>query len=599
MNAAPQQSIGRYDVLSELGKGSQGTVFLAHDPQLERNVAIKLLDTGIEEFRIEPGQVPLEGKIAGRLTHPNIIPVFDVGAVDGATYLVFEYVKGSTLREWLNDKGPMSIKQAVPLIATVLDAVAAAHEAQVVHLDLNPRNVLVTPDGVPRIMDFGLSQYVDHTPRDSTVATGTLRYMAPEHFTGEPLGPATDVFALGSTFYELVTGKRAMNGSTVVQIMRRIRQESPDYGALRIHPEGDAFVRFLKGALNKDIGGRYADGRAMREALQLFIDDAGLGEQAAAIGQQHSTIEFLLRRMQRKKDFPGVSRTLADINRLTGGDSDASAEKLTTVVLRDFALTNKLLKLVNSAFYGSRAVEVTSVSQAIVILGIEKLRMTANSLTLFGHLAGSGSTAELKDSMTKSFLAGLIARHLAQQARLPAAEEAFICGMLRNLGENLVIYYFSEEFEEICEHARDRGLNRDNAARGVLGVSYSDLGAAVARSWQMPRLIVTTMRPLPDGPVPKADDDESRLWQSVEFANELCALAGDDDASTRDLALELLVERFADAVKTDTDYCVRLLAAGLEKLKQHASIFEIDVPKSAYCRSVERWLATAAVARTA
>ena len=165
----------------------------------------------------------------------------------------------------------------------------------------------------------------------------------------------------------------------------------------------------------------------MNEAFRLFLDETGLEDQAKADGSSHSTIDFLLRRMQRTGDIPAKSRTLSDINRLTGDDKQANADKLANVILRDFALTGKLLKLVNSSFYGTRASEITSVSQAVVFLGVEQVRMTANSLAFFGHM--KIDSAVLKDSMTKSFLRGLIARHLALRSKVTCAEEAFIAGM--------------------------------------------------------------------------------------------------------------------------------------------------------------------------
>ena len=125
--------------------------------------------------------------------------------------------------------------------------------------------------------------------------------------------------------------------------------------------------------------------------------------------------------------------------------------------------------------------------------------MTANSLTFFAHM--KGDSAVLKDSMTKSFLSGLITRHLAQREKLSGAEEAFISGMCQNLGENLVIYYFAEEFDGINDLQRSKDFDKSAAARGVLGVSYSDLGAAVAKAWNLPRSIIESIRGIPPGPL--------------------------------------------------------------------------------------------------
>lgn len=583
--------IGRYEIIRSVGRGAQGSVYLARDPTLDRFVAIKVLtESDAELNRLTEDGAPLEARISSRLKHPNIVPIFDAGECDAGPYLVFEYVEGNTLARNLKSKGALSIEAAVPLIAAILKAVAAAHAEEILHLDLSPRNVLIDSDNLPRVMDFGLAQYVSIAREPKEFATGTLRYMAPEHFLGDPLGPWTDVFALGSTFFEVVAGKRAMQGESMEQIQYKIIAGDVDFSLLKKDSHGEAYARFLAGALEKTREGRYADCSVMSEAFELFLNETDLADKAHADGSKHSTIEFLLRRMQRTGDFPTISRTLSDINRLTGDDRAANAEKLANVILRDFALTGKLLKIVNSAFYGTRSSEITSISQAVVFLGVEKVRMTASSLTFFGHM--KGDSAVLKDSMTKSFLSGLVARHLAKQENLPGAEEAFICGMCQNLGENLVIFYFAEDFEDITELQQSNGLDKSAAARGVLGVSYSELGAAVAKSWNLPSSIIESIRGVPPGPLVAPENDEEKLRDIAVFSNELCDLFQCHKTDDIEHALLDLLARFAPGLSLEAEYCQQIIAGGYEKLKQYAPIFEINVSSSSYCRLVQRWLDT-------
>jgi HD-like signal output (HDOD) protein len=437
-------------------------------------------------------------------------------------------------------------------------------------------------------MDFGLSRFANVTTQGSSVATGTLRYMAPEHFLGMPRGTWTDVFALGSTFYEMITGRHAMQGGTLEDIQQRIVSASVDLTVLNSDPHGEAFARFLAGAFEKNPIGRYADCSAMNEAFELFLRESGLSDRVASVSSTHSTIDFLMRRMQRKQDFPTISSTLADINRLTGDGSVATAEKLANVILRDLALTSKLLKLVNSAFYGSRTIEISSISHAVVVLGLDTVRMTANTLTLFGHL--KSDSAVLKDSMIKSFLGGLMARHLAQRERLPDVEESFICGMCQNLGENLAIYYFAEEFEEIATLRVQQELDKNAASRGVLGVSYAELGAAVATTWSLPRSIVDSIKGLPPGPVIAPTDDAQRMRDLAIFSNRLCDLFVDHRREDLTSALHALLQEFEPSVALNDDYLLRLIHAGFEKLNQYSKVIEIDVSKSEYCRAVSGWL---------
>ena len=412
MSSSAENLFGRLKVLRKLGKGSQGTVYLAEDPVLERKVAIKVLTAAESELaNTDIDGSPLEGRIAGKLRHPNIVSVYDAGESRLGPYLVFEFVRGDTLAVILRSKGPFSIRDAVAIVSPILDALATAHKMKIVHLDLSPRNILIDNDGVPRVMDFGLSQFVHQIPRNPETIAGSLHYMAPEHFTGKDIGPYTDVYALGCTFLELVTGKRAMHGKSFTHICKKIIAGDIDFDTLGDFKEGPAYQQFLRGALAKHIADRYADCDVMQDAFRAFVRDAELEDATSDGAAQHSTIEYLLRRMRKKKDFPTISRTLADINRLTGEDSDASVEKLANIILRDFALTSKLLKLVNSSSYGSRAGEITNISEAIVYLGLDQVRMTANSLTFFGHLSGDSNDALLKDSMTRLFLSGLISRY--------------------------------------------------------------------------------------------------------------------------------------------------------------------------------------------
>ena len=266
---AEQDTIGRYELIRSIGKGSQGAVYLGRDPTLERLVAIKVLTSRDAELNsITDDGVPLEGRMSSKLRHPNIIPIFDAGESDRGPYLVFEYVKGRSLADGLVQDGQRSVEEAVPLFSAILQGVATAHDASIVHLDLNPRNILLDADGIPRVMDFGLAQYVSNArePREST--TGTLRYMAPEHFVGRPLGPYTDVYALGSTFYEVVTGRRAMTGDNLETIRDQILKSNVDFSLLQTDPHGDAFARFLAGALEgarvRTVRRRFGHGRGFR-----------------------------------------------------------------------------------------------------------------------------------------------------------------------------------------------------------------------------------------------------------------------------------------------------------------------------------------------
>lgn len=198
--------------------------------------------------------------------------------------------------------------------------------------------------------------------------------------------------------------------------------------------------------------------------------------------------------------------------------------------------------------------------------------------------------AILKDSMTKSFMSGLIARYLAQQARLPGAEEAFISGMCQNLGENLVIFYFADEFEDIVELRRLEGLDKAAAARGVLGVGFAEVGAAVAKTWNLPRSIIDAIRGVPPGALAVPLSDDEKIRDMAVFANELCDIFQHHERGDIDGALHALLARFEKSIVLEHAFFQKLIGAVFEKLKRFAPIFEINVARSNYCRAVHAWL---------
>lgn len=590
-----KQKIGRYEIVERIGRGMQGTVYKARDIELDRLVAIKLLHTGapgstLSDETENGGSVPLEARISSRLRHPNIVSIFDFGWFHNNQYLVFEYVEGQTLRQRLGAHGSLSIPQICRLAVPIVDAIACAHGAGVVHLDLSPRNILIDSGENPRIMDFGLSQFSKSYQQEGEEIKGTPLYMSPEYFTGAPLGPYTDIYALGASFYQLVVGEPCVGGTTISEIAEQIQHGTVDLGRLPACEEKEGFAAVLRACLEKNYRKRLQNGGELKQLLQRFLSQHPLNEIGPS-AEVHSTVQFLLRRMQRKSDFPSVSRVLNDINRLTEDANGSSADKLANVILRDYALTNKLLKTVNSAFFSGAGRDVTSVSKAIVFLGVKKVRSIANSLAYFGKLKGSGKNSRLRDAMVRSFLSGLLTRHLVQRAKHGDAEEGFICGLFQNLGENLTAYYFPEDHAEILTMAKQNRGDRMAASRRVLGVSFAELGAEVAKIWGLPDSIVTSIGGLAGEPGGATQTTEEFLRDRAVFANELCAIVELPTAEEQDAAFTALAARFGPAFAIDEAYVVRLFAAGMEKLAENADMLEFDYRSSAFCRAAGDLLA--------
>ncbi|PPE73586.1 serine/threonine protein kinase [Solimonas fluminis] len=517
------QTIGKFEVRRLLGQGAQSRVYLAWDPDLQREVAIKRLLPS----RGGPAARPqAEARHVSRLRHPNIVPIFDMGEQDGQPHLVFEYVAGQTLQQQLA-QGALPARRAAELMVGVLEALEQAHAQGIVHRDLKPSNILVEPDGKPRVMDFGIASRAAGGTDEGLV--GTPAYMAPEYVHTRQAGPQYDIFAAGLVLYEMLSGRRAVQGDGALQAIHQLANMPLQFPA---EPAVDPRLQdIVAKAAAREPALRYASAAQMREALQAYLKPAVAD---AGDGGRQSTLEFLLRRMKVKSDFPAMSSAINAIQRLAASDK-ADVQKLSNAILKDFALTNKMLRLVNSAYYPNRSGErIRTVSRAIVMLGFDTVRSLAISLMLFEHIGDRKQAAVLREEFLRSNLGGMLARELGACLLPGRAEEAFICALFHDLGRLLAHYYFWEEAETIGKLVAAEGCTPDAAALRVLGISYQDLGIGVARSWGFPEPIIHSMQRLPEGKPAAARSAEEQLRLLSACAGEACAMldAGGDRGST-------------------------------------------------------------------
>ncbi len=214
---------GRYQTIRELGHGGMGTVYLALDNYLEREVAVKVLNRQ-QLGTAGRGLLLNEARSAARLSHPNVVMVFDVGEQDDMPFIVMEYVEGDTLAQ----ARPTRLDEVMRLARQLCAALHHAHQKGLVHRDVKPHNVLITPEGVAKLMDFGLARALDKNEIDPDNSfAGTLSYVAPEQAMGEAIGPAADLYAFGVLLYEMVTGELPFSGNSM-QILLQHMQDLPD-----------------------------------------------------------------------------------------------------------------------------------------------------------------------------------------------------------------------------------------------------------------------------------------------------------------------------------------------------------------------------------
>ncbi len=559
-------AIGRFIVERELGRGAQGTVYLATDPRLQRKVAVKTLRAG-RRSAMPPAELMRllmdEARIVGQLQHPNIVTLYDAGEQEGLPYLVFEYVEGSPLSDLISDEGRIAPGDAAGMALQVLRGIAYAHERNVVHRDIKPGNIMITGERVARIMDFGIALRTNEGTSSGNGLSGTPRYMAPEYLKGGVYTPGCEVFAVGMVLYEMLTGTPAVRGSDPHAIMYAMVHQPFERPSARNSSVDERIEAIVMRALAKDPAQRYAGPDAMIEALAEYSRPASGARQAAGDDGDNAALEYVLRRMRHKTDFPALSSTIATVNRVAASDTE-STSGLADSILKDVALTNKILRMVNAVAFSQFGGSISTISRAVSILGVRRVRSAALSLMLFEHLQNKSQAADMKDLVSASYFSGTLARDLASHAGLRFPEEVFICSMFHRLGKLLATFYLHEEASDIARLARTERIEEDDAAADVLGLTYTGLGAGVAEKWNLPERIVKSMVPFTEASVGVLHNDVQKLRAVSDLSNRLADVVRLPEGKERRRALQQLSTKYEKSL----DLSVEALSGALERSAQ-------------------------------
>ena len=573
MNAAhvAGRRVGRFELLRQLGRGAQATVWLGYDARLDREVAIKLLDPQAAELQ----EWLHEARAVSRLTHPNIVPVFEADTADGQPMLVFEYVDGGTLADARRGKGPMPPREAVALMTGVLDALATAHAQGIVHRDLKPSNLLLSSDGRARVMDFGIAARVAGGG-DGRIA-GTPGYMSPEAARGEPPAPQMDVFAAGMLLGELLAGMPLLRERDPYRAIHRVQHE--DFAVPAQVRIDDTLRAIVARAVARDPRQRYDSAASFRDALVAWANPTEQGD--ATAGGGHGTLEFLLRRMKHKRDFPALGESIVRIQRIASSETESLAS-LSAEILKDVALTNKLLRMVNTVhFANAGAGNISTISRAVALVGFAGIRNMALSVVLLDHMQDQEHAAQIREEFLRGLMAGTLAAELTPNPR--EAEETFIGAMFQNLGRMLTQYYFPEEAQQIRQSAKGSGMAaEDKAAVKVLGLSYGELGVGVARSWDLPDTLQRMMAmPAGEPPAKGVDKGVERQRWIGRIANEITDTMLGDDVAGVDARIGRLADAFAPALGLPRRTVLSAAEAARERLTQLADALGLHVTPDA------------------
>jgi serine/threonine protein kinase/Tfp pilus assembly protein PilF len=273
--------LGRYEVRSKIGEGGMGEVYLAHDMRLDRKAALKILPAAVASDPGRMNRFVQEAKSASGLNHPNIITIYEIDEADSRHFIAMEFVEGETLRERM-EAGPLKLNQAVKVATQTASALAAAHDAGIIHRDIKPDNIMIRRDGIVKVLDFGLAKLVERLPSelvDSEAPTsipmksepgsvlGTAVYMSPEQARGVLVDSRTDIFSLGVVIYEMVTRSLPFKGADTIEILASILSDKEPLPIARYEPDAPPELeRIVEKTLAKDRDERY------QSAKELVID---------------------------------------------------------------------------------------------------------------------------------------------------------------------------------------------------------------------------------------------------------------------------------------------------------------------------------------
>ncbi|MCJ8499475.1 HDOD domain-containing protein [Desulfatitalea alkaliphila] len=307
-----------------------------------------------------------------------------------------------------------------------------------------------------------------------------------------------------------------------------------------------------------------------------------------------SPLARMLGRIRHSDEFPSISKYVVEINRkLAASSADCDASELADIILHDYGLTSKLLKLANSVNYAFASGNVTTVTRAVVVLGFKYVRMTAIGLSLFEHFKNNAFEQELKEEVIRSFWSGILARDLAAAEKDIDPEEAFLCAMLSRFGKLVMIRYLPGEYRKVLNWMARHDCSETIAVKACCGITYQELGRAVARQWNFPPRICDGLRPIAIHNWKHRDTGASKLAALSGFVQALSKLIGMDGQQKNEEAVQKLLEQFQPVVSISKKQLERLIEDSLAKVRQHARAMDFSVADSPFFNDLTAAFASA------
>ncbi len=380
---------GRYEIREEVGKGGMALVYKAWCNLLNRYVAIKVLKEEFKDDKEFVHRFNVEAQAAARISNPHVVSIYDVGYQSGMYYIVMEYIEGITLKEYIAEKGNLSWREAVSYAAQIAEGLEAAHKNHVIHRDIKPQNIIMTPEGVLKVTDFGIARASNSqaTMTMANTAIGTVHYLSPEQARGGYTDARCDIYSLGVVLYEMLTGILPFTDESPVAVAIKHIQESP--APIReLNPKiPESVARVTMRAMNKDPEARYATaGEFVKDLRQVLIDPNGelaLGGKAEDMDttiQMHKIDEETIDKYQKNGGASGeeYAKYAKEIDR------EVEDRKLREIDDRRSAREQKKKE---------RKVTMLAILSAVLVVAV--LGFTFSGLTGGLHLFGGGETVEI------------------------------------------------------------------------------------------------------------------------------------------------------------------------------------------------------------
>ncbi len=267
-------TLGRYEIVKELGRGAMGIVYLGKDPKIHRSVAIKTMrmdEVDAEEVAEVKMRFFREAESAGKLSHPNIVTIYDAGEEQDLAYFAMEVLDGVDLKDLCKKRNLLPVKRTVEIVTKVAEALDYAHSQSVVHRDIKPANIMVMPDGAVKVTDFGIARVTTSAKTQTGIVLGTPSYMSPEQLSGVKVDGRSDIFSLGVVLFEMLTGERPFQGDSVATLMYTIANQ-PHPSPYELRPDlPKTLGPVIDRALAKDVAKRYQRGLEMAQDLRTII----------------------------------------------------------------------------------------------------------------------------------------------------------------------------------------------------------------------------------------------------------------------------------------------------------------------------------------